>query len=88
MEIGKHAMLSTLQRFDLMGTGCKVDEFMPNEYASEAERIARLVADGKPVRDAIMVTFDDHFWEGCLLEPERAGDLERLVRDLQGAVRH
>ncbi len=88
MEIGKHEVLVSLQRFDLMSTGCKVNGPMHQEYADEAQRIARLVSDGRPLREAIMVTFDDHFWSGCLQEPARSQELERLLRDLEQDVGH
>ncbi|APW37286.1 hypothetical protein RD110_08840 [Rhodoferax koreense] len=83
MEIAKQEVLSTLQRFDLMGMGCRVDDPVESEYALEAVRIARLVADGRPLRDAIIVTFDDHFYAGCLAEPERRPHLERLLHDFE-----
>ena len=83
MEIGKNEVLVTLQRFDLMSTGCNVNRLMNQEYADEAQRIARLVSDGRPLREAITITFDDHFWAGCLEEPARVKDLERLLRDLE-----
>ena len=82
MEIGKQALLSGLQRFDLMGTGCSVDHFMGHEYAAEAERISRLVGDGRPLAEAITVTFEDHFWAGCLDEADRRQSLAQLLQDL------
>jgi hypothetical protein len=88
MEIGKREVLSTLQRFDLMGTGCRAHRGMDNEYASEAERIARRVADGKSLRDAIVVTFEEHFWTGCLQEAARAEDFEKLLHDFEGHAAH
>ena len=83
MEIGKHEVLAKLQRFDLMGTGCSPASAMSQEYAPEAERIARLVSDGRPLAEAITVTFEDHFWTGCLQEGERRETLEQLLLDLE-----
>lgn len=81
MEIAKQEMLSTLQRFDLMGMGCQADDLVESEYSIEAVRIARLVTDGRPLREAIVTTFDDHFYAGCLTEPERSDHLEQLLHD-------
>ncbi|MDB5893799.1 MAG: hypothetical protein JWQ88_1330 [Rhodoferax sp.] len=88
MEIGKQEVLESLQRFDLMHTGCNANGLMDREYADEAQRIARLVSDGRPLREAITVTFDEHFWSGCLTEPERSQELERLLRALGQNIGH
>jgi hypothetical protein len=82
MEIGKQEVLASLQRFDLMRTGCNANGLMDREYDDEAQRIARLVSDGRPLREAITVTFDEHFWTGCLTEPARRQELEKLLQDI------
>ena len=83
MEIGKHEVLAKLQHFDLMGMGSSAEAAVCHEYGPEAERIARLVSDGRPLAEAITVTFDDHFWAGCLQEAERRDSLAQLLRDLE-----
>jgi len=88
MEIGKQEVLASLQRFDLMHTGCNANALMDREYADEAQRIARLVSDGRPLREAITVTFDEHFWSGCLTEPARSQALEKLLNDMGQDIGH
>lgn len=83
MTIQKQRILSALQQVDPMATGCDVNDLMSQEYAAEADAIAGLVSSGRPLREALVVTFDDRFWEGCLNEQPRADDLERLMIELQ-----
>ena len=82
MDLG--TLLDALQRADLMGTGCFLNDGMEDEYAPEARQIARLLADGSSLHDAIITTFDDQFWVGCLDESGRIDSLHRLLKNFAG----
>ena len=55
-----------LHDLDPMGTCCRLNLEMEDEYASEAPPIARLLDSGVPLRDAVCQVFDEWFWEDCL----------------------
>jgi hypothetical protein len=78
-------LLTALQRFDLLGTGCMSNPGMSDEYQSEACQIERFVLDGLPLRDAVIRTFEEQFWSDCLSETHRAQRLERFLTALTEA---
>ena len=55
-----------LHDLDPMGTCCRLNLDMEDEYAPEAWRIARLLDSGVPLHDAVCQVFDEWFWEDCL----------------------
>jgi hypothetical protein len=57
------------------------------EYIGEARSIADLLIAGIPLRQAVKMTFDHWFWEGCLEEAHRARGLDTLVIALTKPVR-
>jgi hypothetical protein len=75
-------ILEFLQRADLMGTGCVLNDGMEDEYEPEAAEIARRVNSGEQFRDSVIATFDDQFWPGCLDEGTRSTALDRLLQEL------
>ena len=76
-----------LHDLDPMGTCCRLNLDMEDEYTSEAPAIARLLDTGVPPREAVCRVFDEWFWKDCLLE--RCGEeglsslLAMLDEDLQ-----
>ena len=73
------AMSLLLWQADLMGTGCNIQEGMADEYSSEADEIAGLLASGMEFRAALEQVFDERFWEGCLQEERRSPGLRTLL---------
>ncbi|QXL85239.1 hypothetical protein [Comamonas sp. NLF-1-9] len=55
-----------LHDLDPMGTCCRLNLNMEDEYKAEAPHIARLLSTGLPLRDAVCQVFDDWFETGCL----------------------
>ena len=52
-----------LHDLDPMGTCCRLNLDMEDEYAPEAWRIARLLDSGVPLHDAVCQVFDEWFCE-------------------------
>lgn len=57
-----------LHDLDPMGTCCRLNLDMEDEYRSEAPRIAKLLTTRTPLYDAVCQVFDEYFWEDCLKE--------------------
>lgn len=71
---------------DPMNTCCNANEGMEDEYLSEAMDIVRHLCRRVPLRDALIMTFDQRFWEGCLLEPRRRPQFDALISSLSTIV--
>ena len=74
-----------LWRIDPMNTGCNVNEEMEDEYASLARDIAEALSAGTAARQAVLETFDQAFWEGCLLDEHRLPALRAILSALNPA---
>lgn len=75
-----------LYEHDPMNTCCNGNEGMEDEYLGEAKDIVRHLCDGLPLQEALIQTFDDWFWVGCLLEPRRHASADALLSSLSTAV--
>ncbi len=75
-----------LHEHDPMNTCCNGNEGMEDEYLGEAKDIVRHLCEGVPLREALTLTFDDWFWEGCLLEPRRQSSFDALFSSLSTIV--
>ena len=71
-----------LWKLDPMRTGCTGDETMRDEYDFQAEEIEELVADGVPLRAAIVEVFDKWFWEDCLISGTDSSRLDAIVEKI------
>ena len=71
-----------LWRIDPMSTGCNVNTGMEDEYANIARDIAQRLSQGQDARGAVIVEFDEWFWEGCLAAENRSACLEKIVTEL------
>lgn len=71
-----------LFEIDPMNTCCNVNEGMEDEYLPQARSIANLLCTGTPIRDAVKLTFDEAFWEGCFEEANRLQGLDAVVDSL------
>lgn len=69
-----------LWQADLIHTYCNLNEGMENEYDEEARQIEALMSDGMDFRSALMQSFDECFWEGCLKEECRQANLTQLLQ--------
>lgn len=72
-----------LHDLDPMGTCCRLNLDMEDEYRSEAPRIASLIEAGVPLRDAVCQVFDERFWEDCLQERWGEDGLPTLIAALE-----
>ena len=71
-----------LHDLDPMGTCCRLNLEMEDEYAAEAPPIARLLDSGVPLRDAVCQVFDEWFWEDCLKDRVGYEGLNTLIARL------
>ena len=79
LQLTTQALSQLLWRVDPMNTGCNAGEGMEDEYDNLAADIAQALAEGQAPREAVTGAFDEWFWEGCLNEGSRAGQLEQLL---------
>lgn len=77
-----------LHDLDPMGTCCRLNLDMEDEYASEAPHIARLLDSGVPLRDAVCQVFDEWFWDDCLQNRWGEAGLNALIEKLHQGLEH
>ena len=61
---------------DPMGTQCRVNRNMENEYDSEASHMIHLMEMGVPFKTALHDVFSFFFWDGCLIDNSKAPIME------------
>lgn len=77
-----------LHDIDPMGTSCKLNLDMENEYDVEAFHIAVLLNSGAPLHQVICQVFDFWFWEGCLGKRWGEQRLGGLIAQIEESVRY
>lgn len=77
-----------LHDLDPMGTCCRLNLDMEDEYESEAPPIARLLDSGVPLHDAVCQVFDEWFWEDCLKNRWGYHGLNVLIARLEQGLEH
>ncbi|ODS93855.1 MAG: hypothetical protein ABS45_00365 [Comamonas sp. SCN 65-56] len=75
-----------LHDLDPMGTCCRLNLDMEDEYECEAPHIARLLSTGVPLRDAVCQVFDAWFWEDCLQTKWGEEGLSALIANLDDSL--
>lgn len=71
-----------------MGTCCRLNLDMEDEYASEAPHIALLLDGGVTLRDAVCQVFDEWFWDDCLQNRWGEAGLNALIAKLGQGLEH
>ncbi len=77
-----------LHALDPMGTSCRMNLDMEDEYRSEAPHIARLLSTGVPLRDAVCQVFDEWFWDDCLKTKWGEEGLSALIAKLNDGLQY
>lgn len=88
LKILTEQLTHALHELDPMGTCCRLNFDMENEYVCEAFHIALLLKDGVSLQDAVPRIFDLWFWENCLKERWGEIKLQELIAQLADDMRH